>query len=386
MKFSIASLLISLCLASVLIILLRLFLSHKLTYKQFRIDFLSIFSFIITLRLLLPFEFANTQTVASQYILPAIYSVGKIDLINTSLKLTLGKILLAIWICGSIISLLHFFKNKYLLRNFTRSLVKLPENYLDPSVREMIPQKIKLYYSKLPNSPYTFGVIRPGIVFSNLKLSVDDQRFIVGHELEHIRRHDNFKKYVIEILVCIYWWYPLIYLFRREVNSIIEINIDYQMIKNKNSKIYFDYTECLIKVAKQLKNFTFHSKLQKEIYKNSNLSNFVLFQENTLTRRINFLLEEYPVKQTSWALKILLVILPLIITSVIIEPYYDKTKLTEGTFNLKKDQNETFILKDKETYYLIVKGKNLGKIKDFTKLKKDSSFKKLPMKIKKIRR
>jgi len=85
-------------------------------------------------------------------------------------------------------------------------------------------------------------------------------------------------------------------------------------------------------------------------------------------------------------LKILLVILPLIITSVIIEPYYDKTKLTEGTFNLKKDQNETFILKDKETYYLVVKGKNLGKIKDFTKLKKDSSFKKLPMKIKKIRR
>lgn len=383
MRISVSSIIISVIVAAFLIIILRILLLNKLTYRQFRIDFLTIFSFIITIRLFLPFEFVNTRTFASKNILPTIYSIGKTNLGSFPFKISIGQIIFGIWLVGFFIKLGTFLIDNYQLKKIVHSLTNVPNDLLDPTISSMIPQNVKMYYSDIPSSPYSVGILKPGIVFSDLDLDVKTQQFIVAHELKHIRNFDNLKKYFIEFLVCIYWWFPLIYLFRKEVDSIIEINVDYQMVKNKPSDVYFQYTDCLIAVAKKLEESIVQRSDYRKNYSNIHYSNFVIFEGNTLTRRINFLLEEYPVRPTPWILKILLIVLPLMITSVIVEPYYSNTRVTKGTFQIPNDKTDTYILKEKNTYHLILKGKDLGEIKNFSSVKKDNYLKSLPVRVKK---
>lgn len=381
MRISVSSIIISVIVAAFLIIVLRILLLNKLTYRQFRIDFLTIFSFIITIRLFLPFEFVNTRTFASKKILPTIYSIGKTNLGSSPFKISIGQIIFGIWLVGFFIKLGAFLIDNYQLKKIVHSLTNVPNNLLDPTISSMIPQNVQMYYSDIPGSPYSVGILKPGIVFSDLDLDVKTQQFIVAHELKHIRNFDNLKKYFIEFLVCIYWWFPLIYLFRKEVDSIIEINVDYQMVKNKPSDVYFQYTDCLIAVAKKLEESIVRRSDYRKNCSNIHYSNFVIFEGNTLTRRINFLLEEYPVRPTPWILKILLIVLPLMITSVIIEPYYEKTNLTNGTFSIKPDAT-TYILKVNNKYYLIVNRKKEIELKNFKKIK-DKEIKNLPIRRKK---
>ena len=63
------------------------------------------------------------------------------------------------------------------------------------------------------------------------------------------------------------------------------------------------------------------------------------------------------------------------ITTVIIQPYHNTTNLTQCTFKLNNTKDNE-IKKINNNYYLFVKGKKVGKIKDLSSIK-DKEIKKI---------
>lgn len=370
MIFSSSSLLISILLAAILVIVQQFLLSHLVNRKYYQISFLSCFSLIIFLRLVFPVEFINTHTFSSYKILPALYSIGRIKFSIAQATFSIKSFLEIIWLSGSLIMLLRLVTSWYQLLGFARSLRPLPDNYLNESLKKIVPSNVQLNYLPLARTPSTIGVFHCKIIFTKLNLSDWEKEVILKHEMQHIKKHDNLKLYLIEFLICIYWWFPLIYLFKRQVREIIEMNVDFQLVHRGNPGFYQSYTKCLL---------TVYDKISQRTPTQFN-SSFILTEDDTLKNRLIFLLTEPKIKQTFWLLKVALVTLPLTLTSVIVEPYFSNSSKTKGTYTLDSRDPETYILQVKQNYYLIAKGKMLGKINNF-RILKSPQIKHLPIKV-----
>lgn len=374
MLFSTSSLLISILLAIVLIIILQLLISNKIKGQKYQISFLTIFSLIIFLRLAFPFEFINTHTIRSYKILPAIYSFGRTKVTIINLTFTIKQILKIIWLIGTIVMLIIFFRNYHQLSRYAGHLKKIPPNYFKDVSKKSIPHNTKLYYLPINSTPFNIGIFHPKIIFTKLQLSSSQKQIILQHEIQHVKNHDNLKLYLIELLTCVYWWFPFIYIFKKQIREIIEMNVDFQIVHHTSRTFYQSYTKCLIDVYKKISNN------QLEDFN----SNFVINEDETLKHRIHFLLAEYKIKQTFWLFKIILIILPLALTSIIIEPFYKETEKTKGTFAIDAKNPKNYILKVKNKFYLIIEGKMVAKIPNPKKVKNMKAFQSLPIKTAKV--
>lgn len=71
-----------------------------------------------------------------------------------------------------------------------------------------------LYTTQLKISPMLSGVFRPRIVLSETvlnRLSPEELRLVLAHELVHWRRHDTWVGWLQLIVQCLYWFHPLVW-------------------------------------------------------------------------------------------------------------------------------------------------------------------------------
>ncbi|BDR59451.1 hypothetical protein XA3_18920 [Xylocopilactobacillus apicola] len=161
------------------------------------------------------------------------------------------------------------------------------------------------------------------------------------------------------------------------VKHLIEISVDYKMIKGKSATFYLGYMNCIARV---------YSVVVEKRSRADSISSFFVFRNlsrklnaKSLKIRIDFLCEEYPVKKIHWVVKFILIVIPLIITSIVVEPYYSKTKQTIYSFQFDPNDSATYVSRRGNRYFLIVNGKDAGELKNFLKIK-DKNIRNLPIK------
>lgn len=89
-------------------------------------------------------------------------------------------------------------------------------------------EKIDFRISDRTATPITYGVFRPAIVFpKGIWMKAEKEvAFCLLHELVHIRNHDNLKKLVVHLALCIHWFNPLVWVMYVLFNRDIELLCD----------------------------------------------------------------------------------------------------------------------------------------------------------------
>ena len=64
------------------------------------------------------------------------------------------------------------------------------------------------------------GFFRPTILLPSEHLPDSDARYILAHELTHFRRRDLWKKFLVNMIQCIHWFNPIVYLLNRDFDLI----------------------------------------------------------------------------------------------------------------------------------------------------------------------
>jgi bla regulator protein BlaR1 len=115
--------------------------------------------------------------------------------------------------------------------------------------------------SPLVKSPMTFGLLRTYVVFPAYFddwLSMKDIKYIILHELIHIKYKDIVSNYLIVIYQIIYWFNPIIWLAFREMRIDREIACDMAVLHSLDEHCYAEYGSTIINFldrALKLKNF-----------------------------------------------------------------------------------------------------------------------------------
>lgn len=228
----------------------------------------------------------------------------------------------------------------------------------------------------LIGSPCVFGINNITILIPlEQDYSEHELNYICLHEILHVYKKDNFLIYIIELLSCLYWWNPLVYVYKNQLNTILELRIDNEVLRILNTAQSVEYAECLVKVKKNL------TKNSRNNIPNDKmpLVNFITIKEGILEQRVLRILSFKFIRSSNKLLCFFTFLISFLSILFIFEPYFIDEHSEYDTFKLKKNDRTYLIENDDQTFSLIENGEDKGKIKnvnDFPDYKKIKTYRK----------
>lgn len=135
-----------------------------------------------------------------------------------------------------------------------------------------IKKKISLYSSAYLSSPVAAGLVKPVIILPIHMLSEfteEEIRFILLHELTHIKHRDLFLNRFLALMQALYWYHPVVWIGLREMRKDQEVYCDLSVLSMLEENSYLDYGKTLIRFAENIaRRFSFVSQIagsEKEI-------------------------------------------------------------------------------------------------------------------------
>lgn len=252
----------------ILTIILRFYAINKLPKKVFVLLWN-----IAILRLLIPFDLpihygialpmekmldssVGHYNVAKSPSSPVIMETSREPMINDTVALSLGSATWTtiIWVAGMVILLVVFgvlYWKEYQKIQAALPVSKETENYFR-SVAE-IPNRVKFLVSDRISTPLTIGVLSPKIIFPKIfKLSDCTKiKYVLTHELIHIKRLDNLWKIIIFIVVSVHWFNPFVWIMYGLFNRDVELSCDEKVVTLLGETTKKEYVMTLVDLAEK---------------------------------------------------------------------------------------------------------------------------------------
>ena len=247
----------------ILIAVLRLAAINRLPKKVFVLLW-----DIAILRLLVPFDLPIHYGLASPVAKIANSSISQyhpansstiispkrpiIDTITSSLSgITWTKI---VWATGMVVFLVVFgtlYRKEYQRIRTALPVSKEHDNYFRSKVT--IPNHVKLLTSDRISTPLTYGVLSPKIILPKIyKLSDSTKiKYILTHELIHIKRLDNLWKIIILTAVSVHWFNPFVWIMYSFFNRDIELSCDERVVALLGESAKKEYAMTLADLAEK---------------------------------------------------------------------------------------------------------------------------------------
>ncbi len=363
MIFSFTALLSNFFFSSLLIFFILFFLrsSHQIRLVGVGTIFFCII--IIMLRLLLPFEFSFSTNILSRHILPEITQfVKKPITIFQNYQISLLYILYSVWGIGVLFNLC---KAVYSYWHFKKTILNFPV-LEDQSINNILHSILKKY-NKLVSlriiqtdkitTPIIFGFYNPCIVVPSIYLTEREWNYILSHEIAHYFHGHLWNKAIFQFLHVLYWWNPLVYLLKKQMDKTLEMQVDLIVTKTMDESSRIEYLECLLKIAKNCVcqvdelAMTFSSE-----------------QNSILAQRFYMVLNNYELKIKSRIRSVLLFVLPTLLLVFfscffIFEPYAITPEDAADTFDLTR-KNSYLVSNSNGGYDVYLNDEYFGTIHD----------------------
>lgn len=199
--------------------------------------------------MLVPIEFPGHQKILRD---PYLFSkMMKIyaDL-GPSGRRTALYIILGIWVAGSLISFIY----NYVVWNLAARVVVDREVESDGRAERILKNidadcRMTIRYSSIIDDAFVQGLFHTTVYLPQREYTDKELEFVLRHEYIHWKRKDLWKKKFLLAVNIIFWWNPLAYLLRSDLNQIIELNCDSTMEKMYGEEGVLDYLDTLTYMA-----------------------------------------------------------------------------------------------------------------------------------------
>lgn len=143
---------------------------------------------------------------------------------------SVGSVMVFIWVAGLTLMLVYAAVSYILLRVKTR---------------ESILREKGIFLCDKIESPFILGAIKPRI-YLPCGIEECDTEYVIAHERAHLRRFDHLWKPLGFLILCVYWFNPVIWLAYAILCRDIELACDEKVIREMGVEIKKPYSEALI--------------------------------------------------------------------------------------------------------------------------------------------
>lgn len=252
MTFTVFSFIMSIILFSTISTLCCLLLSRT------NVNWLWVISFVLGLcflRCVLPVEVKNVYVINCWNIYPILLEFVQYKVWN---KVEIINIICFVWFTGCFIALvkqsMEIFRQAHLncatkiffTDSKVQNIVKKIEKDIDCK------RKVEVYVVESFIVPTMIGFTKPIILISQDTLDLKDNEieYILRHEICHFKGGDIWIRLMVQLLVCILWWNPVVYLIRHSVIQLLEIRCDDRACSSLMDDEKMEYITVLIESLK----------------------------------------------------------------------------------------------------------------------------------------
>lgn len=253
MSFTFSTLLSMIIINAVFVIALNQVVKTSVI-NYFNIDLFLLSSLVILLRFLLPFEFPFTVSVPVN--LYDLFVMLEINILGHPINIF--TIFMIAWYIGILICGSRLFLQFATIRQRYRLREAAPDSDAYAILRKITSchQKSKavfrIYITPRNITPFIYGIFHPVIVLPDSVHSKEALFYILSHETAHYYNHHTLYKFLCSLLEVIYFWNPLVKIFVKEINRIIEISVDSKVIAPLEPLGRLDYSKSLTSMARTL--------------------------------------------------------------------------------------------------------------------------------------
>lgn len=246
MGISVYSLISAVVFFNAAIVIIAIFRRNTGFLKNNGIALLLLLTLLSIVRLFLPLDFTFAFVIVSYRILPSLLDW----LSSTQMNVFLG----VVWGAGSI---LFLFKSLIVYRDERKKLMSyrcVSDEQVERVARRLRLHKAKIMVSPEVDVPKVTGFFKAYIYMPQLTATDEELEFILRHEYQHFKNHDLFIKIFYLLLTAVFWWNPVLYIFQRELENLLELRCDVSISQNLNARERIGYLEAILHAAMQLKN------------------------------------------------------------------------------------------------------------------------------------
>lgn len=257
------------------------------------------------------------------------------------------RIIFTIWCLGVVLYIgvrltKYVYMHKWLMKyNVPHRDKKLVELINQLAMNAGLNSKLRVFYNPLVTSPFIVGLKRPSLVLNELKS--DSLELVIKHELLHIKRKDLLFRYLSLIVCGIFWFCPLVYLLKRDLNEYCELSCDCMTLENTS----------VFQKTKYFRAMLFYAT--KSSFIQWNFCNFSIIKKKTrLERRIdNMLKKQKSISESKRTFGMACIVTAVLVativisvsssnvypprSSAIVETIWGKSKLVENGYKDKND-------------------------------------------------
>lgn len=118
-------------------------------------------------------------------------------------------------------------------------------------IKEYTKRNIRVRRSVYTASPLMYGYIKPTLILPEKELDEDRLKFVVLHELSHLKRYDIIYKWFGEFVAAVHWFNPVVYYIRKQINNECELACDCDVIKNMTTEEKLGYVDTILSLLSE---------------------------------------------------------------------------------------------------------------------------------------
>ncbi|MBM6947502.1 M56 family metallopeptidase [Mordavella massiliensis] len=246
------------CLLAIILLLAFFSLSVRFGFLYDRTNtriFFAIIS-VICLRMVLPVNFPFTYSIYIRDFVRPVMDVLSASIADTPFMVF--DCLYGIWAVGAVMQLCRFLKAKKVYTDRIREFIITKESscaYLYDLAQNHSAKQVKIAVVPFPVSPGITGICNPVLILPEVDgFSKKELTYIFDHELYHYKKHDLALLLLIDIVCCIHWWNPLVYMMKKWFCLAMEITNDQAIMQGRDSADRLEYASLIIKISKKLQD------------------------------------------------------------------------------------------------------------------------------------
>ena len=172
---------------------------------------------------------------------------------------------------GSILIFTYLGIKIYKFHKVMKGSTLIDNTLCEKKIREFgLKRKVEIYINNNLKTLLTFGILIPKIILQDHILA--DEKLldhVLIHELMHIKKFHILLTHLVNIIACIYWYNPLLWLSLKYLDQDIEINCDKLVVENlgdtiKNRKEYCMSMLKLLEIGSNTNNLVLELNPNKE--------------------------------------------------------------------------------------------------------------------------
>lgn len=211
---------------------------------------------VIMLRMMVPINFPFTKTIYSSKLL---IGLGNIVYANVygDREILVSDLLLWLWISVAVILLIRYFHKRLKVRQCLKQyIIKDIETkeYYESFLKQAKIKNVRIAIIPEGRQSAIFGVIRPLMILPDTVLEEKTVAYMIQHEIKHYANYDLWLKFLVDLLVVIHWWNPIVYMMRKELSLAFELSNDYMVTKDMSELGKIEYAQTLVQAAKLMSN------------------------------------------------------------------------------------------------------------------------------------